>query len=146
MKQRKRRGPLTTEGLSKRLAGRMISELSQESPSAMALRFTDGGALILEVAGEAIRATLQVAPPAAEEASSGARPTRRQLEYLEFIKRYMHRRGISPSEADIQEYFMVSAPSVNQMVRTLERRGFITRERGWFGQTVPRSIRVTWGG
>jgi repressor LexA len=65
---------------------------------------------------------------------------------LEFIKRYMHRFGVSPAETDIQRHFLVSAPSVNQMIRTLERRGFISRDRHWFGQTVPRSIRVVWDG
>jgi DNA-binding MarR family transcriptional regulator len=58
----------------------------------------------------------------------------------------MHRNGISPAETDIRVHFQVSAPSVNQMIRTLERRGFITRDRDWFGQTVPRSIRVLWEG
>ena len=146
MKQRKRRVPLTTAGLSARLTGRMIAEVSQELPSAMALRFMDGAVLMLEVVGEGLRATLRVAAPPTNEESSGPRPTRRQLDYLEFIKRYMHRWGESPSEADIQQFLMVSAPSVHQMIRTLERRGFISRERDWFGQTVPRSIHVTWEG
>jgi len=35
---------------------------------------------------------------------------------------------------------------VNQMIRTLEKKGFISRDRDWFGQTVPRSIRVLWDG
>jgi DNA-binding MarR family transcriptional regulator len=38
---------------------------------------------------------------------------------------------------------MVSAPSVNQMIRTLEERGFIRRSVNLFtGQTASRSIRV----
>ena len=45
--------------------------------------------------------------------------------------------GRAPAEADIQRHFLVSAPSVNAMMQTLERRGFITRKPG-----VPRSIRV----
>ncbi|MDX1430754.1 MAG: MarR family transcriptional regulator, partial [Rhodothermales bacterium] len=65
---------------------------------------------------------------------------------LNFIRRYMDRFGRSPAETDIQRHFLVSAPSVNQMVRTLERRGFIERDRDGFGQTVPRSIRVLWDG
>jgi hypothetical protein len=48
------------------------------------------------------------------------------------------RRGTSSNTS------LVSAPSVNQMIRTLERRGFIARDRDWFGQTMPRSIRVLW--
>lgn len=71
-------------------------------------------------------------------------PLRGQMEYLAFIKKYISRYGISPAERNIQEHFMVSAPSVNQMIRTLERRGFIVRDRDWSGQAVPRSIRVVW--
>jgi hypothetical protein len=33
-----------------------------------------------------------------------------------------------------------------QMVRTLERRGFIEHSHDWHGKTVPRSIRVVWEG
>jgi Mn-dependent DtxR family transcriptional regulator len=55
----------------------------------------------------------------------------------------MGRYGVAPAEADIQRHFMVSAPSVNQMMQNLERRGFIARERDLFtGQAVPRSIRI----
>ena len=42
----------------------------------------------------------------------------------------------------IVEHFMVSAPSAHEMIKTLERRGFITRDRDFYGQTLPRSIRV----
>lgn len=37
---------------------------------------------------------------------------------------------------------LVSAPSAHMMVKTLERRGFITRDRDIFGNVVPRSTRV----
>ena len=56
---------------------------------------------------------------------------------LEFIARYIRRYGISPAESDIGRHFLVSAPSVNQMVQMLERQGFIARQR-----RVPRSIRI----
>ena len=59
------------------------------------------------------------------------------IEYLEFIARYILRYGISPAESDIGRHFLLSAPSVNRMVQTLERRGFITRKRG-----APRSIAI----
>lgn len=64
-------------------------------------------------------------------------PTGRQREYLEFIARYIEHFGVSPAESDVQRHFLVSAPSVNQMMQTLERKGYITRQRG-----VPRSIRI----
>jgi Mn-dependent DtxR family transcriptional regulator len=54
--------------------------------------------------------------------------TPKQGQYLAFIHQYtrLHRRP--PAEADMQEYFRVSPPSVHQMVLTLERAGFIRRQ------------------
>ncbi|MGH9341050.1 MAG: LexA family protein [Acidobacteriota bacterium] len=56
--------------------------------------------------------------------------TRIQGQYLAFIYAYtkIHRRA--PSEADMQAYFDLTAPSVHQMVLTLERRGLISRIPG----------------
>jgi len=47
--------------------------------------------------------------------------TPKQGQYLAFIYAYtlLHRRP--PAEADMQQYFRVSPPSVHQMVLTLER-------------------------
>jgi Mn-dependent DtxR family transcriptional regulator len=63
--------------------------------------------------------------------------TSKQGQYLAFIHLYtrLHRRP--PAETDIQEYFRVSPPSVHQMVLTLERAGFITRQ-----PRVARSIQL----
>jgi DNA-binding MarR family transcriptional regulator len=47
----------------------------------------------------------------------------------------LHRRP--PAEADIQQYFRVTPPSVHQMVLTVERAGFVRRQLG-----VARSIEV----
>jgi len=54
--------------------------------------------------------------------------TPKQGQYLAFIHLYtrLHRR--SPAEADMQQYFRVSPPSVHQMVLMLERQGFIRRQ------------------
>ncbi len=54
--------------------------------------------------------------------------TPKQGQYLAYIYAYtrLHRRP--PAEADIQEYFRVTPPSVHQMVLTLERDGFIKRQ------------------
>ena len=56
--------------------------------------------------------------------------TPKQGQYLAFIYAYtrLHRRP--PAEADMQQYFRVSPPSVHQMVLTLERAGFIRRQPG----------------
>jgi hypothetical protein len=57
-------------------------------------------------------------------------PTERQAEYLDFIRHYsgVHKRP--PSEGDMARYFGVSAPSVHQMILTLEARGFLARDPG----------------
>jgi DNA-binding MarR family transcriptional regulator len=63
--------------------------------------------------------------------------TDRQGQYLAFIDAYTRVTGRPPAEADLQRHFAVSAPSVHQMVVTLERAGLIRRKPG-----VARSIEV----
>lgn len=135
---------LSAEALGKRIVGRIVTGLKQDSSGGVSLEFDDGSCLVIRQGGSTVQAILHERASDAED--GGPRPTRRQREYLEFIRRYMQRVGMSPSEGDIQTHFMVSAPSVNQMVRTLERRGFISRDHDWFGGALPRSIRVLWEG
>jgi Mn-dependent DtxR family transcriptional regulator len=54
--------------------------------------------------------------------------TPKQGQYLAYIHLYtrLHRRP--PAEADIQEYFRVTPPSVHQMIVTLERAGLIRKQ------------------
>ena len=54
----------------------------------------------------------------------------KQGQYLAFIFYYTKVHGVAPSEADMQNYFKVSPPSVHQMVLTLEANGFIKRVPG----------------
>ena len=63
--------------------------------------------------------------------------TLKQGQYLAYIHLYtrLHRRP--QAEADMQQYFRVSPPSVHQMVLTLERAGLIRRQ-----PSTPRSIEV----
>jgi repressor LexA len=56
--------------------------------------------------------------------------TRKQGQYLAFIYYYTKIDGRPPSEADMERYFKVTAPSVHQMVITLERLGLISRTPG----------------
>jgi repressor LexA len=98
---------------------------------------------VFEIGHAADGITLKLySPPRRNGRSSRHAPTARQREYLTFIARFMAHHGIAPAESDIQRHFMVSAPSVHQMIVTLERRGFIARDRDLFGWVVPRSIRV----
>lgn len=55
------------------------------------------------------------------------RYTAKQGQYLAFIYYYTKMKGRAPAEADLQQYFQVTPPSVHQMILTLERKGFIER-------------------
>jgi repressor LexA len=66
--------------------------------------------------------------------------TPRQGQYLAFIYYYTKIHGVPPAEADMQRYFRVSPPAVHDMIKTLDRQGFIAREPG-----KPRSIRLLLG-
>jgi hypothetical protein len=97
------------------------------------IQFSDDTVLIVEAGSDGLLAHVESATaPAAQDDSQ--RPTKRQLEYLVFISKYIQRFGRAPAESDIARHFLVSAPSINQMMQMLERRGFITRQPG-----VPRS-------
>jgi len=63
--------------------------------------------------------------------------TARQGEFLAFIHRFTVRRGMAPSFEEIGAHFGTTAPSVNGMIKTLERRQLISRVPG-----VARSLRV----
>src|ERR1700756_4734526 len=60
-----------------------------------------------------------------------------QGRYLAFIHAYIGRHGYPPAESEIAAALCVSPPSVNQMVKMLEKRGLIQRE-----PEQPRSIQV----
>jgi Mn-dependent DtxR family transcriptional regulator len=66
--------------------------------------------------------------------------TPRQGQYLAFIYYYTKIHGVPPAEADMQRYFRVSPPAVHDMIKMLDRQGFIARDPG-----RPRSIRLLLG-
>ncbi len=63
--------------------------------------------------------------------------TPRQGLFLAFIHAFIQRRGVAPSFDEIASHFGISSPSVNGMVKTLERRGLLSRVPG-----AARSFRV----
>ena len=63
--------------------------------------------------------------------------TAKQGQYLAFIYNYTKVHRQTPAEADLQRYFLVSRPSVHEMIKTLERNGLIERIPG-----QARSIRL----
>ncbi len=60
-----------------------------------------------------------------------------QGRYLAFIRAYTDLHGFPPAESEIAAAMCVSPPSVNQMVKMLEKRGLIDRQPG-----QPRSIQI----
>ena len=63
--------------------------------------------------------------------------TPRQGQYLSFIYYYPKVNRQPPAEADIQRFFAVSAPSVHQMIVTLEKARLVERKPG-----QSRSVKV----
>lgn len=53
-----------------------------------------------------------------------------QGQYLAFIYAYAKLHRVPPAEADFQQFFEVSPPSVHRMVLELERKGLIRRQPG----------------
>src|SRR6478736_5628239 len=66
---------------------------------------------------------------------AGFTPT--QGRYLAFIHAYINLHGYPPAESEIAAALCVSPPSVNQMVKTLEKKGLVLRQPG-----QPRSLQI----
>jgi Plasmid pRiA4b ORF-3-like protein/LexA DNA binding domain len=60
-----------------------------------------------------------------------------QGRYLAFIHAYTNLHGYPPAESEIAAALCVSPPSVNQMVKMLEKKGLIQRQPG-----QPRSVQI----
>jgi DNA-binding MarR family transcriptional regulator len=69
--------------------------------------------------------------------AASARFTAKQGQYLAFIWAYSQINRRAPAEADFQRYFEVTAPSVHQMLKTLDQLGLIDKQPG-----VARSIQL----
>ena len=125
--------------ITNQVSGKSVSHVTQPDARRLEIHFTDDSVLAIELLHRRLAATLTRGPgdPTWDALHDGPEPTLRQREHLAFIARYILRFGVSPAESDIERHFLVSAPSVNQMVQMLERRGFITTKRG-----IPRSITI----
>jgi SOS-response transcriptional repressor LexA len=61
----------------------------------------------------------------------------KQGQYLAFIYAYTTIHGQAPAERDMERFFRSTPPSVHNMLKTLEREGYIQRQSG-----VARSIKL----
>ncbi len=128
---------MSVNDISKVFSGKCVANLTRPDEKSLAIHFTDGSTLLVARQRQGLAVTVEDSDSPAPANLRRLLPTPRQGEYLDFIRKYISRFGIAPAESDIQRHFMVSAPSAHQMVVTLERLGFITREMG-----VARSIRI----
>ena len=134
-----RSGAPTTDPTTE-IPGKCVSHVSRPDPQRVDIHFTEGTVLTIRMVDGHLTVALTKTGCGASKAETGEKgpqPTQRQSEYLDFIARYIARYGVSPAEADIARHFLVAAPSVNQMVQMLERRGFIRRQLG-----IARSITI----
>jgi hypothetical protein len=72
-----------------------------------------------------------------KSSATTARFTAKQGQYLAFIWAYAQINRHAPAEADFQRYFSVTAPSVHQMLKTLNQLRLIDKQPG-----VARSIQL----
>lgn len=68
---------------------------------------------------------------------NAVRWTAKQGQYLAFIYAYTTIHGQAPAERDMERFFRTTPPSVHNIVKTLEREGYIRRQPG-----VARSIEL----
>lgn len=122
--------------LTRALQGQQVSHVTDGEVGQLIVHFSNGTTLMVEAGSTELKAAGK-RPKAPSPTEDARQPTKRQFEYLAFIAKYVARFGRAPAESDIERHFLVSAPSVNQMMQALERHGFITRQRG-----VPRSARI----
>ena len=130
------RQSLSAESLTRTLLGQSVSHVTMSDAQRLVVHFASGTTLAVD-AGSVELNVAPKCPKAAAPVHDTRQPTKRQTEYLVFIRKYIARFGRAPAESDIERHFLVSAPSVIQMMQMLERLGFITRQRG-----VPRSVRI----
>lgn len=77
---------------------------------------------------DAFEVEIDPAPPGDPSAAPSFTP--KQGQYLAYIYHYSKIHRQPPAESDLQRYFRVSPPSVNGMIKTLERNGLIRRTPG----------------
>lgn len=99
---------LGSESLSRHLKDRQVSQVVVNSERQLKIQFSDGTVLIVEAGSNGLLARVDSASASAGQDSS-QRPTKRQLEYLAFISKYIQRFGRAPAESDIERHFLVSA-------------------------------------
>jgi len=116
---------LLTDAASKLRAVLQDEMMTDETP----LEVTTAMELTLEAIETALGALKAGTPARKLAVVPPGGPTRQQGQFLAFIREYMMRNHarVAPTHANLQQFFNLTAPSVNSMLIRLERRGFIRR-------------------
>ena len=91
--------PLNSESLTDRLKDRQVLRVLIDGEEEVSIQFTCGTVLIVETTPGGLVARVENARASAHERDL-PRPTKRQLEYLAFISKYIHR--LIPSSASAE--------------------------------------------
>jgi len=99
--------------------------IAEETP----LEATDAMEFAIDAIDAVIAQMKACRPTGKKPAIPPGGPTHQQGQFLAFIREYMMRNhaGVAPTHANFQQYFNLTAPSVNSMLVRLEKRGFIRR-------------------
>jgi hypothetical protein len=113
----------------------VVSRVFRHRQTEVGIEFTDGTRLFVDKASDGVDLSIADGKPGSVERSqpqAGAQSTYTRLQgrYLMFIQEYLRLHGVAPSEGDLQSHFQVTAPTVHQMIVTLERKGLIERVPG----------------
>jgi hypothetical protein len=113
----------------------VVSRVFRHRRTEVGIEFTDGTRLFLDKASDGVDLSIVDGRPGSVQRSetqteAQSTYTRLQRRYLMFIQEYLQLHGVAPSEADLQSHFQVTAPTVHQMIVTLEHKGLIERVPG----------------
>lgn len=79
---------MDTDNISKLISGKCISYIEAHKDRELAIVFVDGSALLVKRLGQGLSMDF-VSQQGRRDCREALRPTIRQREYLEFIKKYM---------------------------------------------------------
>jgi hypothetical protein len=91
--------PFDSDSLTQRLKDRQVAQAVVNGSQQLTIQFSDGTTLIVEARSDGLLTHVESAGKSATQDTS-QHPTQRQLEYLVFISKYIHRFGRAPAERD----------------------------------------------
>ena len=95
--------------ITRQISGKCVLRVEAGENEGLSIQFVDGSALLIERLGQGLSVSFESRVDS-KKCPAALWPTSRQRDYLEFIKKYMLRFGVSPAEYDIQRHFSCLRP------------------------------------